>query len=369
METLTEGIESVRNQAYGNSAELVKSYGDRAETMQSLQSWAKEDMRVVRELVNDVMFIEAIQRHHPQLSHEDVEIAYRRGANAAIADAYMDQKQSHGFGRSAAVPEIARPVVESAIPTPTLEVEPAPKGYLEREMAIKPLGIDRLRSGDELTTESEVRWAVRGADQVTTPWRESREFEAGVNPLGLERRPHLDELVVASQVRNAVESGTSVRDVTETAERTLGDGKWDKSYLESVREQQRAMREPSSAVDAAIAGNREELWARVATTVIGNQESNNKGVGMADQTTNREYRPAAEMNGKELVLETRQIHEQFQALSEQYTTAAPAQREMIQAEMKPLVARETELRQVASGRLSPEISQDRVPEQAISYTR
>jgi hypothetical protein len=176
-------------------------------------------------------------------------------------------------------------------------------------------------------------------------------------------------LVVASQVRNAVESGTSVRDVTETAERMLGDGKWNKSDLESVREQQRVMREISSAVDAAIAGNREELWARIATTVIGNQESNNKGVGMADQTTNREYRPAAEMSGKELVLETRQIHEQFQALSEQYTTAAPAQREMIQAEMKPLVARETELRQVASGRLSPEISEDRVPEQAISYTR
>jgi hypothetical protein len=65
--------------------------------------------------------------------------------------------------------------------------------------------------------------------------------------------------------------------------------------------------------------------------------------------------------------EVRELHAHFQDLNKQYEQQ-PARRAEIREEMQPVVNRERELRQEYSGRINPEISQDRVPEQrGIGY--
>jgi hypothetical protein len=81
----------------------------------------------------------------------------------------------------------------------------------------------------------------------------------------------------------------------------------------------------------------------------------------------RELKPAPEMTNKEIVLEARELHSQFQQLTGKYEQAPATQRAEIREEMTPLVNRENELRQEFTGRLNPEMKQDRVPEQQISH--
>jgi hypothetical protein len=87
-------------------------------------------------------------------------------------------------------------------------------------------------------------------------------------------------------------------------------------------------------------------------------------------TQQQELKPAPQMSDKEIVTEARAIHASFQQLSERFEQAPTNQRAEIREEMAPLVNRERELRQEASGRLNPELAQDRVPEQQqLGYSR
>ena len=70
----------------------------------------------------------------------------------------------------------------------------------------------------------------------------------------------------------------------------------------------------------------------------------------------------------EIVAEAREIHATFKQLSDRFEQAPVDQRAEIREEMEPLVHREQELRQEAAGRLKPEWSRDRVPEQ-LGYSR
>jgi hypothetical protein len=81
----------------------------------------------------------------------------------------------------------------------------------------------------------------------------------------------------------------------------------------------------------------------------------------------REPKPAPEMTNKEIVLEARELHSQFHQLAQRFEQAPANQKAEIREEMTPLVNRENELRQEFTGRLNPEIKQDRVPEPQISY--
>jgi hypothetical protein len=88
-----------------------------------------------------------------------------------------------------------------------------------------------------------------------------------------------------------------------------------------------------------------------------------------NENVSRELKPAAQLSDREIVTEAREIHANFRRLSERFEQAPAAQRAEIREEMAPLVDRERELRQEAAGRLKPELSQDRVPEQQMGYGR
>lgn len=79
--------------------------------------------------------------------------------------------------------------------------------------------------------------------------------------------------------------------------------------------------------------------------------------------------PASQMDRKEIIAETRTLHEHYEVLAERYQEAPPAQRAEIREEMKPIVARERELRQEFTGRMNPELTQDRVPTQEVGLSR
>jgi hypothetical protein len=93
----------------------------------------------------------------------------------------------------------------------------------------------------------------------------------------------------------------------------------------------------------------------------------------APERSVQDLKPPAEMTKPEIVTEAREIHAHFVQLMERFeSTPAGSQREEIRQEMKPLVTRENELREEYTGRvkaeMSPaELSQDRVPQQSISY--
>ena len=63
------------------------------------------------------------------------------------------------------------------------------------------------------------------------------------------------------------------------------------------------------------------------------------------------------------------MHAHYEQLKERYEQASRSERPEIREEMTPVVDRERELRQEYAGRLKPELTQDRVPEQDIGYSR
>jgi hypothetical protein len=91
--------------------------------------------------------------------------------------------------------------------------------------------------------------------------------------------------------------------------------------------------------------------------------------GNAAERSVQDLKPAAQMSTQEIVSEVRGAHQQFQKLSEEFATASTDRRAELRQEMQPLVNRERELRQEFTGRLSPELTQDRVPEQQIAISR
>ncbi len=95
-------------------------------------------------------------------------------------------------------------------------------------------------------------------------------------------------------------------------------------------------------------------------------EQNN---GLAQERAMRDLKPVAQLSKREIVSEARDLHAHFQQLSERYQQAPKIQRAEIRDEMQPIVNRERELRQEFTGRVNPEISRDRVPEQQISLSR
>lgn len=80
-------------------------------------------------------------------------------------------------------------------------------------------------------------------------------------------------------------------------------------------------------------------------------------------------KPANELTKNEIVAEARELHGQFEQLSERFERAPAAQRAEIREEMVPLVNRERELRQEFTGRSNPELTTDRMPEQHIAFGR
>ncbi len=91
--------------------------------------------------------------------------------------------------------------------------------------------------------------------------------------------------------------------------------------------------------------------------------------GSAAERSVQDLKPVAQMSNQEIVSEVRGAHEQFQKLSEEFATASADRRAELRQEMQPLVNRERELRAEFTGRLSPELTQDRVPEQQIAFSR
>jgi len=85
------------------------------------------------------------------------------------------------------------------------------------------------------------------------------------------------------------------------------------------------------------------------------------------EAAGRDIRPVEEMTNREIVSEARELHAHFRGLAERYEKAPAMEKAEIREEMAPLVNRENELRQEFTGRLNPEMKQDRVPEQQISY--
>jgi hypothetical protein len=83
----------------------------------------------------------------------------------------------------------------------------------------------------------------------------------------------------------------------------------------------------------------------------------------------QKLRPVNQLTNVEIVVEARELHSQFKQLSEQYNQAPAPQRAHLREEMEPLVNRERELRQEYTGRATPELSRDRVPEQQIAFGR
>ena len=81
----------------------------------------------------------------------------------------------------------------------------------------------------------------------------------------------------------------------------------------------------------------------------------------------QEVKPASQLSTPEIVAEARELHAHFNDLKERFEQAPATQRSEIREEMQPLVNRERELRQEYTGRLGPELTQDRVPD--LSYGR
>jgi hypothetical protein len=80
-------------------------------------------------------------------------------------------------------------------------------------------------------------------------------------------------------------------------------------------------------------------------------------------------KPVTELSNKEIITEVRALHARFDQLSAEYKQSAPAQREHLRDEMKPIMTRENELRQEYTGRAAQaqELSRDQVPE--VAYSR
>ncbi len=91
--------------------------------------------------------------------------------------------------------------------------------------------------------------------------------------------------------------------------------------------------------------------------------------GLTEERKMQDLKPVAQLSNREIVSEARELHAQFQQLSEHYQQAPATQRAEIREEMQPIVNRERELRQEFTGRVNPEISRDRVSEQQISFGR
>jgi hypothetical protein len=91
--------------------------------------------------------------------------------------------------------------------------------------------------------------------------------------------------------------------------------------------------------------------------------------GPRRERTVQNLKPVAQLTNQEIVAETRELHAQFRQLAERYEQAPGSQRAELREEMQPLVNREQELRQEYTGRVNPELSQDRVPEQQIGFSR
>ena len=80
-------------------------------------------------------------------------------------------------------------------------------------------------------------------------------------------------------------------------------------------------------------------------------------------------KPVGQLTNQQLVAEDRQLHDHYTQLMERYNQAPENQRAEIRREMEPVVNRERELRQEFIARFKPEISQDRVPDPQIGYSR
>ena len=93
--------------------------------------------------------------------------------------------------------------------------------------------------------------------------------------------------------------------------------------------------------------------------------------GMKEEMMNKRenLKPAAQLSTGELAAETRELHAHYEQLKERYEQASPSERPAIRQEMTPVVDRERELRQEHAGRLKPELTRDRLPEQDIGYSR
>jgi dsDNA-specific endonuclease/ATPase MutS2 len=79
-------------------------------------------------------------------------------------------------------------------------------------------------------------------------------------------------------------------------------------------------------------------------------------------------KPATQLSNGEIVTEVRELHVRFEQLSEEYKHSAGSERQHVREEMKPVVARENELRQEYLGRAAQELSRDRVPD-PVAYSR
>ncbi len=89
----------------------------------------------------------------------------------------------------------------------------------------------------------------------------------------------------------------------------------------------------------------------------------------AGREVEAKLRPPFDLSNEEIVAEARDLHSCFKGLSEQYKTRPIAERLEIREQMEPLVNRERELRQEYTGRVSQEISKDRVPELQVELSR
>lgn len=91
--------------------------------------------------------------------------------------------------------------------------------------------------------------------------------------------------------------------------------------------------------------------------------------GLAQERTVQDLKPVAQLSNREIIAEARDLHAHFRQLAERYAQAQVTQRAEIREEMQPLVNRERELREEFTGRVNPELSRDRVPEQQIVFGR
>jgi hypothetical protein len=90
---------------------------------------------------------------------------------------------------------------------------------------------------------------------------------------------------------------------------------------------------------------------------------------LAQERTVQDLKPVAQLSTQEIVAEARDLRAHFRQLAERYAQAQATQRAEIREEMQPLVNRERELREEFSGRVNPEVTRDRVPEQQIAFGR
>jgi hypothetical protein len=94
-----------------------------------------------------------------------------------------------------------------------------------------------------------------------------------------------------------------------------------------------------------------------------------QNIGLAQERTVQDLKPVAQLSNREIVAEARDLHAHFQQLAERYAQAQATQRAEIRQEMLPLVNRERELREEFTGRVNPELTRDRAPEQQIAFGR